>query len=573
MLQQCAKQPIFYFALLLAVLLVFSVLSSSRIQQSVSWEELSLLPITADVFNAGLQKTLISEKKVPYSWLFVHPPLYMYSILCAFALFGVHELSARFVGIFCGILTILLVFFATYVFVSGERLRRTRIASLVSLSYALAPTTIQAAALLQIDTTILIPIILGIGICVAQYLRTKKFIWLVSLGISIALSFWARFSTPAVIITLITLYCLISNLAVSTKFKVIITLICGIVVFLVSWFLYCKALGISWLAAFVYTSNVVGNTAIHANVLQSVQNILYLGLWLGPITLLTIVIILIRGVGLFLQTKRRPDAASMFLLCSLAVIIGYSITMGSHHGYPRYYHPIFPFIYIGTGLMLSRERGLFPEAPKLTIIFLLVFLMQLIIVKDPLYIIRFTLREAAVFAPEEAAVIVKNLVLRFSLFTLLCTSLLYFIRPLSINTLIGFLVVCSVSSSIGITFSQSLAPYHTGFSYGEQGIQEVVCQIRPLADRGYIIVAPNEVINKLGLSWKKWVPHFTWEDKEAIRSYVKDSRVGAFVYSLTSNSVRQVRAIAQDALLTEILEKEFEYRHIGTFHVWLRRKD
>lgn len=569
------KHPIFYYALLFVGLAVFLLLSFIRSRQTLSWEELCFVPIVKDVFSTGFHKALSTESTLSGSWLLEHPPLYMYSMLCAFALFGPHDLSTRFVGIFSGILTILLVFLAIYLFVSGDYLRRTRVAALVSVCYALAPTTIQAAALTQIDTSILVPSILCIGICAAKYIVTKERIWLVGLGISFVVSLWVRFSTPVVIITLIAAYFLISNGTGQMKREILIALACGAAVFLLSWLMYCSLLGIPWSIPFAYSATKVTDLVLQGKFSQCAQDGMYLALWLGPVTLLTIGIISARETFFFLRSKKNPEPCSMFLFCGLAILIGYSFLGSTHNGgYPRYYSPVFSFIYIGMGLFFSRQVGIFPKMSKTVIIFLFVFLAQLLIVGDPLYILRYMLREAMVFAPEQIPGIVNNLVIRFLLFfLLLCVSALYFVKPLRVTAFMGFLVVCSLSCALGITISQSLARYHTGFSYGEQGIQEVVRYLRTSVDRDDRIVAPGVVNNELGHSPRKWVSRTDWNSKERISSYAKDPGLGAFIYSTTSNPVTQLQGITKDAIINRVLKNGFEYTHIGTFHVWVRKKE
>ncbi|MCM8796411.1 MAG: hypothetical protein NC923_00790 [Candidatus Omnitrophica bacterium] len=285
--QVFAKQKIRYYALFLAAVTLFIFLSSRRITQTVSGEELAVLSCFNDIFQVGLTQHLRDSGLKPLDLALVHPHLYMLTVLWAYALFGYHDVSARLVGVFTGILTILLVFIIVQRFALGDRLRRIKIAGLVSLSYALAPTTITGALLTQIDTTVLIPLLLCVVLSATRYVVEKKRIWLVWLCLNVVFSFWARLSTPGVIVTLIAIYFLASKAEVSIKRMIILTLAGGVLAFLVLWFIYCKILGIPWFRLFGYTTSVIYRFGIVRSVVQNIQNILYVVLWLGPVTLFT----------------------------------------------------------------------------------------------------------------------------------------------------------------------------------------------------------------------------------------------------------------------------------------------
>ncbi|MCM8796412.1 MAG: hypothetical protein NC923_00795 [Candidatus Omnitrophica bacterium] len=177
------------------------------------------------------------------------------------------------------------------------------------------------------------------------------------------------------------------------------------------------------------------------------------------------------------------------------------------------------------------------------------------------------------YAPTQIPIIIKTLVYRFLLFLLVCFLLWFRLVPAArLNTFIGFLVVSSLASSTGMTISQGLAPYHIGFNYGEDGMQELVQYLHRKVKKGDIIVATDDISHRLGLSSKAYLDYSIWHDTEAMRRYLQEPKVSALVISITANTIEQLRAIRQDSKLAEILQNHFEYRHIGTYRVWTKIK-
>lgn len=565
------RRSVRYYALFLAGLSLFAFLSIRRISQTVSTEELSVLAGINKVFSVGLAQRLLDPNMLSGDFILLHPHLYLFAILQAYAIFGWNDVSARLVGVLMEVITILLIFIITKRFVFGEYIRRVKIAVLTSLCYAFVPTTTTGAMLIQIDTTILVPLILCFVGSAAYYAAERKRIWLLWLGLSVVLSFWARVSTPSVIIVLVTLYFLASSAEASTKRMIIVTLACGMAAFFTSWFFYCKTLGFFWLTPFFYTAKVAVLFGTIITIKSCAEYFLYLALWLGPFTLLTVIVLSLCAVRSFMKDPKVMGNHGIFLFCGVATLLGFTLIFGAHHGYPRYQSPAVPLIYLGAVLMLSRMSGLFLTARKTILIFLLMFLAQIIVLGDPLYSIRYLAREAAVYAPAQTPIIIKALVYKFMLFLLVCALLWFcFIRTVRRNIFIGFLILCSIASNVGLSVLQSLAHYHVGLSYGEEGMPELVRYLRRNVEEGSIVVATTDVTHRLGSP--PFPDNFLWDTKGAMAKYLEDARVSALVVSIIDNTIAQLKAMREDHPLAEILQRQFEYKHIGTFRVWTRKK-
>ena len=244
---------------------------------------------------------------------------------------------------------------------------------------------------------------------------------------------------------------------------------------------------------------------------------------------------------------------------------------GVSFGYPRYQSPAIPLLYIGAALSLSKEDFKNFNLKRLTGLFLVSFLIHFFILGDLLYIFRYVLRDYLAFRSPSSWAMIQHAIFRIIFFCLAYTMLfLVGLRILSRGATIASLVIFSVASSLSMTLLQSVAKYNTGYDYGERGMLETAQYIRNKMPPDGIVVGPEELIYYMRLSNSPYLRGSFWSNIDRIERSLRDPRVSAFVYSIPTNEVSQIQSIREDVSVQKLLSKNFKYRKIGTYDIWVR---
>jgi len=128
---------------------------------------------------------------------------------------------------------------------------------------------------------------------------------------------------------------------------------------------------------------------------MSSRNFIYLALWLGIFFLPAAVFVMIKKRAVFFRGLRISP--HLVLISGILLFAGYSVFGGTSFGYCRYHAPVIPLIYIGIALAAAKTdfEGLGSRRTQIFLaisVFILVF-----IVRDLLYVFRYTLREYQAF--------------------------------------------------------------------------------------------------------------------------------------------------------------------------------
>ena len=261
-----------YF-LVLAVFILLSVLGINRVLPNDDLTELIPAKI---LYLKGFPQMFPGETGRPF---YYHPPLYLEIVAGLYKVFGFQEWLGRLLGIICGLVSIFLVFLIARSFSYGQPKERLRLAILVSALYALAPGTIQGVAVMQMDNTILVPAVLFLFFISIKYFQEKQLRWLYSVVPAVALALWMRISTPAIVIFMLVAYSFIGNNLPKTKALFNSAVICGVLLFLFSWYFYCRVRGTHFSGPFLYTFYTVRTAWQRLIFLRIFLNIFYFSIW------------------------------------------------------------------------------------------------------------------------------------------------------------------------------------------------------------------------------------------------------------------------------------------------------
>lgn len=569
-IKKISESAAFWYLLLFGIISVFIVLASFRTHQIVTEDDLACLLPAMTWHETGVPLIPGPAGTQPY---YHHPYLYVYSIKLMLDLFGPNAMAARIPGVISGVVSIILTFFIVKLCCPGDERARLKLATIVSGLYALAPTTVQATTMIQVDTSILVPAILLLFLGIVKFFKTGKYAWLAFIVCAVALSLWARLSTPLLLVLVLMMYLLLSKGASTTKLILTGALAAGVLLFIATWYSYCKIKGAPFFGPFMYTFSLVSSAPTNKSfgISQSPNNIVYLAAWLGFFPLAAAIgVMLKRGKELLSDTGSCPH---LIFFCGIILMAVYSIVGGVNIGYPRYISPAIPLIYSGAALLIARSE--FEKfSIKMVVIFLFASLcIQFFIVRDPVYALRYTMREYLVLWPYVSSAVLKDILLRAIAAGFgYAVIFFFFIRTFSRKAIVGSLVIFSVASTMTMTFLQSAAGYNTGYNYGEKGTEKVSEYVRSRMGPESIIVAPGELVYYMGLLSSRCVNFSFWHEIDAgpIIRLLKDARVSAFIYSVPTNTIDQIRLISGNLSIQELLVRDYNHVKIGSYDVWTR---
>lgn len=543
-----------------------------RIQQSVAQDDLFSLVAAKTLYSSGIPQHF----KFPDRIQAFSPHLYLYSMVLAFKLFGVSEVAARLPGVCSGVLAIIMVFLIMKSFSEGDKVNRLQWASLSSLLYASTPAVVQGSLILATGNTILIPVILLLYYSFAKYQQSKNFVWAVLIALTMAVALWGRVTTPPIIAFLLIFYALMSKNTFRIKLFSICAILSGALLFVLSWYIYCKVTGVPFSQPFMYALDALQNKGWGSgglSISQTILNLIFLTLWVGVFPLLLFLTVTAKRFK-YLLKDFQLCLEDIFLLSSLVLIVGYTLIGGAIFGFPRYHCSAIPLFYIFIGIALSKSKASFTDF-RLKIIFIITivaFLIQILVVGDLLYVFRYTLRSAIVLV-SPLYPILKGTVFKigFFLFTL---TLLFAVcsRYLFKKSWILLLVIFSVGTNTGILFLQSTVAYHTGYNYGGEGTIEAARYVRENVPLQSVVLAPSEVIYYLKLQNSSYLPDKLWTNTDELRRRLADGNTSALVYSIATNTIQQIQTISTNEEIQALLHKYFDETKIGSYVIWIRKK-
>ncbi len=311
-------------------------------------------------------------------WALWHPPLYIYLLGLQFKLFGVSELSARALGVACGLVTALLVYLIGRALQpgAGRAIAREATGLLGAAFFLLNPLTIQSALILDIDGTILTLLMTLMVYVLLRFPPESHPRTLRVLTVLFALSLWAKMTTPLGL-----LGCLAAVRVLAGRFKqgireVLAIGVGGGAAFLLTWGLACLTLGMPFDMPFAVTwIELLDAAGTSKGWLQSpmtlAQTLAVPVLWSGPfLALLFATAGLARLRGFAVTRKIQP----VDLLIGFGVLIFavYLIKMAGE--FPKYHIAMLPFWSAATAALVVAVVGrLLPIEAALTAAGLVLF--------------------------------------------------------------------------------------------------------------------------------------------------------------------------------------------------------
>ena len=560
--------------LLLAGILFYLFSAFSRIGQPIAKDDLHWLLAAKNLIKIGRPVADFA----PDLFIIHSPHSYLYAVKWAFDLFGMHEPVARLPGILSGVVTILLLWGILKNLTAGVEGEKNRWAGWMTLLYAATPATIQGSLILDNDNTFLVPATLFLFFSFLKYQQEQKLRWAVAACLAVTTTLWVRLTTPAIALVLLWFFALISKTSFKSKCILSLAIVLGILAFVGEWFVYCKAKDLPFLYPFQYTldrflyrSSGQGGFRIDKIFL----NLVYLTLWVGPFTVMLFLILAARRLFNFLN-NRQIKGEDYFLIGALVLVGTYLFVGGVPFGFPKYQLPGIILMYVFGALALNQSDQFKISQVHLKNILIVMgaaFLIQILILHDPLYLLRYQLREAAAsFPPLIYQSTVRAIVLKTVLYFSLSLALgIFLFKSGFIKNFVFLLTLFAMGSNLGINWLQNIGGYQTGYDYGIRGTVEAARFIRSRVPHLEPIVVPSELVYYLDYPGSSYLLDRVWNDPPELMRIVSEPEIHAFAYSIAISPVDQIKNFTRYEPLDRLLNQDFDPYTVGSFKIWIRK--
>ncbi len=458
---------------------IFITLSIVQSDKNFTLDEIDFPAVSLATSETGKPIYYRGEDNKNHIGLY-HPPLYIYSLAAYIKIFGFNEISVRFFGVLCTLLTALISIKIIKKLFPRED--SEGIISTIFISLFLShPYTLANATLPDIDQTIL-PILISLYLLILIKLDSYRFngkllnntILLLIPSLIFAVNLWAKLTTPLALVPLSFFIFLVQKKTVMNALKAtLIVGFLGLFFFLVSYFLYCHFLNLPLLYTFEFLihsffKGTSGSVGLVDKIFFNIGYFNYFSSWL------TIPFILLFSISFFylILKKVKSDSEKFTIILSafgIFVSLFYLCLISPFGGFFKYVFPVFFifFIPIAYFIYCNLFANYSPNkivSHKNIFIFIVLFVIlslsfQSIFVKD----ISFLTHEK-----------ISGLFLSIIFLISFIFSLLY----LKLNTyskiLSCIIFALTLGYTLGISRTQAIASYPTRYEYGKLGFSDAV---------------------------------------------------------------------------------------------------
>ena len=464
----------------------------------VNWDQANFYGAAETLVHSGTLRFNVSENTGEEIGLW-HPPLYIYLMALSFKIFGVNLISARLVGAISLIISLLLIRFILKS-LYPEKYQDVFIIAL--LLTGLSPYVIQGTVLLDIDNTILTTLmLLFLYIYIRHVCLSSGFMCHLLLALLFAILLWAKFTTPFIIPVSIFIYHVI-NKRIKLALHGLFTIGgIGIIVFLLSFWVYCHYLNLPFEMAVHRNLNIAGGAlfGFPDKAYEIIKRIGNFSFWLSPFYIVLLIINLIWWVRRYLLPNPDHPVNFIYLIAYLS-FLGYLLIRMDAYYYPRYVFPSVILINLLISEMVHNYTlARFEITTRMWLIIIGIILLSamfyLIFLKDPLLEFNNLKRT---LSRDSIPGVIKRLLVIISIYLIplvICAIILKFrnfkieifqslcsfrmteesvILSEAKNLILILLISGTIASNMNLNIVQARADYSRTYFYGESGFWETV---------------------------------------------------------------------------------------------------
>jgi 4-amino-4-deoxy-L-arabinose transferase-like glycosyltransferase len=561
------KTSIFCRLTLAAALLVSAGLSLPRIGQPAAQDELWEY-VAADTLLSSGRPVCYANLDAPMDQ---HPHLYEFILAAAFKAFGKSEMAARGAGVLISLLSILAVFYSVLKLGAGDERTNLKAALTAALVFAFMPSTIQGGLTLQSDPGLLVLLVLLLTLSFVRYLADGGAARGAIFSVLLAAACWGRIVTPLLASGIFFVFMWSGSQGRVGALKYGAWVLSGLGLFLFSWHIYCGVIGIDPYGLFQYLASAFqykSSGSLLEVAAQSGKALLYVVLWTAAL-----------GAGMFLahalpalagvvRSKKILMPDFVYLVLGASVVLGYLVVGGDSFGFPKYQSPGLALLFVFSGLQISRA-GIFPDRKKALFIIGVSAVSAAIIWGDPVYALRYRLRELAAAGQSPY----YDVMILFARTAGFLSCIFWVLREGGKawgRAIYSALPAACLGAGLGMSCLQSFSGYQTNYSYGAEKTREAADYIAGAVPAGAMVFVPSELLRLMGYPPASHIPDKIWNSPESILERIRDARVSAVAYSIAANTVAQVAAMSADARIQAELKAKFRKDRVGSYTIWIR---
>lgn len=549
-----------YTYIKLAIVATFVILVAVQANKSFVLDEIDFPIVSEATSKSGAPIYYRGEVRPEHVGIY-HPTFYINSAAAFVRFFGFNEASMRMFGVICTLVSILLLVLLLRKFITKNEKAETLLLAL----FLLNPFTLASTTLPDIDSTLLPVVILTFiyAAIVLVYKRqdaSNKAILVLST--IFALSLWTKLTTPLILPPFLLLLHLISfdsykkSIIFTTKVVVI-----GAVSFLLTYFLYTKALGLSFTYTFTFLLESFTKGTDSGSTWGSIITNLTLGrkflLWM------TIPILSIFGISAFTLLSRKnivqknKDNLVIKLLIALCFFTTffYIALIAPFGGFFKYPFPVFGLVMVTIVLYYHYVLRKIDFNPVYAVTSVLIgMVINHVYWKDSMFLVNSRLFEGFYYT-------ILFIVAVYLLVNLSKGKLLYAAK---------YMVITGLFFSIGYQFNisrvQAIKPYPTKYHYGQLGMDDTTSYLRTNTQKDEIIWSMKDVGYYTNNRYiESYVYYFNPELEEELVSYLQGGEVR---YYVVTNGIGQDNINAYPDIKRILDENAKEVERFGDFIIY-----
>lgn len=480
----------------------------------------------------------------------IHPPFYTLLTAWLMALFS-SPLAARLTGLACCAGAVLLLVKAGGAAGGGRR------ALTAAALLAISPAFIRAALILDIDNTLITLAAAAMALAVVK--RRPALL--------APLFFFALWSKLTACVPLAAVFLLHAGwedrLDGGSRLRATASaLVAAAAAWAASFFLFCEWKNLPFGDPFRYMFFAAGTKTLSpagasAQALQA-------ALWAGPPLC---VLALIGLKSPFLRGASPLDRLSLLIVAVIGA--GHLFVGGTPFGFPKFQIPALPFL-------CWLAAGTIARAPGISL-FAAAAAGLATLAGDPLYTLRFSMREAAALASAvDLQSAIAPCVLKLAAQILLpflpaAAAVLVFRRRLGLRgAAAAGLAAAFAGQAVAMNLMQ-VRGYNSAYNYGATGLDGAARAARAALEGGGKAMLPLEVYGTLRVSGIRLdkTADAAWRDERIVEA-ISSGEYRVLVYGIASNTVEQVRFLRGPVAVALLRSGGWRPDRSGAYEIWSR---
>lgn len=560
----------YYYLLYCCLLILCVVWVSKPLKEFLSGDASMFVLLVDNVLNKS--QSFVNEWSSG-KWLW-HPFLYQIVLILTGKIFGSQLIWFRCVGLICLLLNLYLIRKISNLFVSHQWEGRV-LTFLSSAIFLLMPYTLNGAVHIDIDNTLMLPIILLFVyfFCKSQKIpslsNTKD---LVLASMVLALAFWAKLTTPLILPVALGAYFLMKKKYVKALTYPIGLFTVGGGIFILTWYAFCAYVNLPFLVPFQRIFNVFLMKASASMESGPLRFYLDLGLttfWFNPLILFLWLTVTVLNIKDFVLKKPLFDTQLFMTILTFLIFFIYLFIGRITNGIPKYHYPCTALM----GLVIAHR--FYPWFSRITMrkfVIMLLFTALLssgyYLAGDPLYLLNYRLKMQAIY----------NLSWNSTLARIGLITLIYLL-PLLLFAWIKYsgrdeiarnvLLVCAAAQMIGFNFYQYVADYQVSYNYGYRGAPEVY---KSLPARGSLLFPEGALIPPTGSIDDYKIISTKISSLRNWRQFISVKKPDAVIFGPALNTLAQMKNFYLTKEWGSMMDRHYNLVRKGDYSLYLKKK-